>query len=242
MTLQKRRTLTALSEFAKPTFHALFVDAAGTLLYPREDTAAVYARYGKAYGLDMSEGEILARYRKAYATPWGESTIRYVDDGKPFWRFIVAESTGISDEGMFSDIYDYYSRKEAWTVAAGAKDALVKIRQELGLKTAVVSNFDSRLHQIMEELELTSLFDAIIVSADCAAEKPNPILFTRACEALHVLPEHVVHVGDDRRNDVKGARDAGCYAWLWGDDVMSFDHVLRRIETGNLIDSLEDPI
>ena len=35
----------------------------------------------------------------------------------------------------------------------------------------------------------------------------------------------------------KGARDAGCYAWLMGDDVKTFDDVLERIRTGNLIDS-----
>ena len=54
------------------------------------------------------------------------------------------------------------------------------------------------------------------------AEKPNPAIFLAACELLKVKPEEVVHVGDDRRNDVWGARDAGCDAWLWGEDVNSF--------------------
>ncbi len=199
-------------------------------------------RYAKPYGLTLTQGEILARYRKSYSMPWASSTIRYVDDGKPFWRFIVTESTGIDDERMFTSIYDYYSRPEAWTVAPGAREALRAIREELGIKTAVVSNFDSRLHDILDALELTSLFDAVIVSADFAVEKPNPMLFQTACEALNVRPEHVVHVGDDHRNDVKGARDAGCYAWLMGDDVNTFADVLQRIRTGNLIDSLSDPM
>ena len=38
-------------------------------------------------------------------------------------------------------------------------------------------------------------------------------------------PEDALHVGDDRRNDVWGARDAGCDAWLWGSDVHSFKEV-----------------
>lgn len=38
-------------------------------------------------------------------------------------------------------------------------------------------------------------------------------------------PEDAVHVGDDRRNDIWGARDAGCDAWLWGSDVHSFKEV-----------------
>lgn len=228
-----------LSEFLQPTFKALLVDAAGTLLNPSESMTDVYLRYGKRYGLSLTPHEILQRYRVAYSTPWAQSSIRYVDDGRPFWRFIVKESTGIENEEMFEEIYEYYSRAEAWVVAPGAEKALRKIRQS-GIKTAIVSNFDSRLHRIMEEMGLKDLFDAIIVSADVSAEKPNPVIFMKACEELHVSPEHVIHVGDDRRNDLFGARDAGCFAWLWGDDVLSFDHVQKRLETGNLFDSLSD--
>lgn len=42
---------------------------------------------------------------------------------------------------------------------------------------------------------------------------------------MGVKPEDAVHVGDDRRNDIWGARDAGCDAWLWGSDVHSFKEV-----------------
>jgi len=59
------------------------------------------------------------------------------------------------------------------------------------------------------------------------AEKPNPTIFLKACELLDVKPEDAVHVGDDRRNDIWGARDAGCDAWLWGSDVHSFKEVCQ---------------
>lgn len=52
------------------------------------------------------------------------------------------------------------------------------------------------------------------------------MIFLKACEFLGVQPEDAVHVGDDRRNDIWGARDAGCDAWLWGSDVKSFKEVL----------------
>ena len=31
------------------------------------------------------------------------------------------------------------------------------------------------------------------------------------------------------RNDISGARDAGCFAWLWGLDVLTFDEVSRKL-------------
>lgn len=102
-----------------------------------------------------------------------------------------------------------------------------------------VSNFDTRLHRILRELRVDHLFDAVIVSAEVHAEKPNPVIFAAACDALGLPPEQCVHVGDDRRNDVYGARDSGCFAWLWGQDVGSFADVEHRLETGNVWDSLE---
>lgn len=51
------------------------------------------------------------------------------------------------------------------------------------------------------------------------------MIFLKACDLLGVKPEDAVHVGDDRRNDIWGARDAGCDAWLWGSDVYSFEEV-----------------
>lgn len=57
------------------------------------------------------------------------------------------------------------------------------------------------------------------------AEKPNPQIFHHTCEHLGVEPWQAIHVGDDRRNDVWGARDAGCHALLWRSDVDSFTEV-----------------
>ena len=71
-----------------------------------------------------------------------------------------------------------------------------------------------------------AIADVMIFSYEqVEAEKPNPTIFLKACELLGVKPEDAVHVGDDRRNDIWGARDAGCDAWLWGSDVHSFKEV-----------------
>ena len=73
------------------------------------------------------------------------------------------------------------------------------LRCSAGLKLAIVSNFDTRLRPILEGLRLNELFDSIIISAEVGVEKPNPIIFERACQELGVLPAEAVHVGDDRR-------------------------------------------
>ena len=70
-----------------------------------------------------------------------------------------------------------------------------------GIKLAVVSNFDTRLRGILEGLRLLSAFDAVVISAEVLAEKPNPLVFEKACAQLGVSPAEALVLGDDRRSD-----------------------------------------
>eukprot|EP00258_Populus_trichocarpa_P042590 XP_024458609.1 haloacid dehalogenase-like hydrolase domain-containing protein 3 isoform X1 [Populus trichocarpa] len=204
---------------------ALLVDAVGTLVVPSQPMAQIYRQIGEKYGVEYSEDEILNRYRWAYGQPWGRSRLRYVNDGRPFWQFIVSSSTGCSDARYFEELYSYYTTEKAWHLCDPDAEKVFEAIRKAGVKLAVVSNFDTRLRPLLRALNCDHWFDAVAVSAEVAAEKPNPTIFLKACELLEVKPEDVVHVGDDRRNDLWGARDAGCDAWLWGSDVHSFEEV-----------------
>ncbi|KXZ52974.1 hypothetical protein GPECTOR_8g346 [Gonium pectorale] len=245
----------------------------------------------------MDGDEVLQRFRRAYNTPWGASSLRYVGDARPFWRHIVEESTGCYQPEVSEAIYEYYARAEAWHVMPGAVEALQRLKGA-GVLLAVVSNFDTRLRPLLRRLGVEGLFDAVIVSAEVLAEKPNPVIFDAAVRALSATavtrgslrvgtsgaaghaavtpypvpyqngmavgdfgplvsngqpflslggpggtadfaplsPEQVVHVGDDRRNDCWGARDAGLVAWQWGYDVRSWVEVADRVLLGSQVD------
>lgn len=59
------------------------------------------------------------------------------------------------------------------------------------------------------------LFDFAISSADAGASKPKPRMFEMAAEAADVPIEAILHVGDDVKNDVFGAMNAGAKAaWI----------------------------
>ncbi|KAK9157393.1 hypothetical protein Scep_003967 [Stephania cephalantha] len=217
------------SLYGEITHRALLVDAVGTLVVPAQPMAQIYRKIGEKYGVEYSEDEILYRFRRAYGQPWGQSRLRYVDDGRPFWQYIVSSSTGCSDSQYFEELYHYYATDKAWRLCDPEAEGVFKALRKAGVKLAVVSNFDTRLRLVLRALNCGHWFDAIAVSAEVAAEKPNPTIFLKACELLGVKPEDAVHVGDDRRNDIWGARDAGCDAWLWGSDVHSFKEVAQRI-------------
>ncbi|KAK6942185.1 Haloacid dehalogenase-like hydrolase [Dillenia turbinata] len=211
--------------YGEITHKALLVDAVGTFVVPSQPMAQIYRQIGEKYGVQYSEAEILSRYRRAYEQPWGRSRLRYVNDGRPFWQYIVRSSTGCSDSQYFEELYNYYMTDKAWHLCDPEAEKVFKALRDSGVKVAVVSNFDTRLRPLLRALNCDHWFDAVAVSAEVEAEKPNPTIFLKACDLLGVKPEDAVHVGDDRRNDIWGARDAGCDAWLWGSDVHSFKEV-----------------
>jgi REG-2-like HAD superfamily hydrolase len=205
---------------------ALLVDAAGTLLHPREPVAKTYADYARRHGVHVDEALVKERFKEALRErPSGP---RYVGDARPFWRSVVARCTGSSSEALFEELYGHFALPEAWTVAGGAPEAFAALRAA-GKKVAVVSNWDDRLPPLLAALGLTQHLDDVIVSSEVGLEKPDPAIFRLACARLGVAPAEAIHVGNDPVEDVQGARTAGCAALLWGSEVRSFREVARRI-------------
>jgi len=175
----------------------------------------------KRHGYPADEEEIEQRYKVAYKRHKTNSTLRYVGDGKEFWRVVVKEAVNCDDDKVFEDIYTFYELPAAWKVSPGAFPAIQKLRKH-GVKTAVISDFDTRLRELVQSFGLDRAFDEIVCSAEVGAEKPDPKIFTTACERLGVEPHEVLHIGDSKRRDYNGARDYGFRALLWGRDVLTF--------------------
>jgi len=76
----------------------------------------------------------------------------------------------------------------------------------MGIRLAVVSNWDISLHRILENLNLASSFEFVIASLEEGPEKPDPALFHLALERLNLPPADVVHIGDDPVDDFAGAQ------------------------------------
>jgi putative hydrolase of the HAD superfamily len=89
----------------------------------------------------------------------------------------------------------------------GAVDAVLALGR-LGLRLAVVSNWDVALHEYLEELALADHFVTVVTSAEAGAPKPDPRIFELALERLRARPERALHCGDSEA-DEEGARAAG---------------------------------
>ena len=105
--------------------------------------------------------------------------------------------------------------RRAWRLFDDALPCLRWLRA-VGLRIAAVTNAASRHQRAkLQALDLETAFDAVVISDEVGAAKPDPVIFHAACAALGVGPAHAVHVGDRLDLDVQGARAAGLHAvWL----------------------------
>ena len=68
---------------------------------------------------------------------------------------------------------------------------------------------------ILDDLELTALFDETVFSSEVGLAKPRREMFAAVAAAGCTTLDRVVHVGDSLTTDVHGALDAGCRAVLF---------------------------
>ncbi|KAM1005338.1 hypothetical protein ACFX2C_005432 [Malus domestica] len=95
-----------------------------------------------------------------------DSPLRYVNDGRPFWQYIVSSSTGCSDSQYFEELYNYYTTDKAWHLCDPDAEKVFEALRKAGVKVGVVSNFDTRLRPLLHALHCEHWFDAVAVSAE----------------------------------------------------------------------------
>jgi putative hydrolase of the HAD superfamily len=206
-----------------PVIRALLFDAAGTLIEPAEPVAEVYVRHAAACGLPLD----VVRVREAFGHAFGASgdpawELHPEGDAaeREWWKGVVGLTLGraagcrLCDDRVaacFEALFEHYACFTAWRVFPEVAAVLDEARRE-GLRVAVVSNFDRRLHRILEGAGLS--FDFVLTSADARVRKPDPAIFRHALDRLGLPSAEVLHAGDSAMADVAGARAAGIEPYL----------------------------
>jgi putative hydrolase of the HAD superfamily len=206
---------------------AVLFDATGTLIELREPVGESYARIARQWGVELSARRLDDAFTRVlrHAPP-----IRYTeaerDAGaicareRTWWRDVVRSTFIATDlatddtlrfanfEGFFDATFDHYAGAQAWRLRPGALAALPALAAR-GLRLGVVSNFDQRLINILQKLEIAHFFECVMIPLRCGARKPAPAIFRSALAELGVESREALYVGDDPEDELAATRELG---------------------------------
>ena len=199
----------------------IFFDAVGTLFGVRDSVGEVYRQIASQFGVDIA-AEVLDRaftdsFRTAPPCTFPGADPKKIPTLEFEWWELVAfrtfQKAGVLEQisywaGFFRQLYDRFATAEAWFVYADIPSTLERY-QTLGIELGVLSNFDSRLRSVLQELELADFFSSVTISSEVGAAKPDPLIFAAALAKHSCAPQQAWHIGDSRRDDYEGANAAG---------------------------------
>jgi putative hydrolase of the HAD superfamily len=175
---------------------------------------------GRRFGSKRITAEIRPRFLEAFAR---EEALDYANDLRTSetreidrWRRIVGEVLDdVSDpQGCFRELFEHFSLPEAWRCDPDAAATIQTLARQ-GYVLAMASNYDHRLRSVVAGFEVLSALRHLIISSEVGWRKPAPQFFLAVCQALALVPEKILYVGDDRINDFEGARAAGLRSVLF---------------------------
>jgi putative hydrolase of the HAD superfamily len=204
----------------------IFLDAVGTLFGVRGTVGSQYGRVARLFGAVVDDRALDQAFFASFkASPPcefpGVSADEIPDREYAWWRRIAQETltaTGaiaqLSDfDAFFARLYADFATAMPWFLYPETRKTLIQWRG-LGIELGVLSNFDTRLYQVLTALELTDFFTSVTISTEVGAAKPSPHIFEAALHKHRVPPSAAWHIGDSYQEDYLGAKSAGMRA-LW---------------------------
>ncbi len=190
---------------------------------PHPSVGHVYLEQAIPFGFEGSAEDLNIHFRKAWKELGGMESLgqnKGLEVERGFWRDVVKktfDATGeIRDfEACFENIYDAFRRPDAWRIYEDVIESrLVERLKDKGVVLGIVSNWDSRLKEILDNLGIGHHFDFILASTVIGSAKPDPLIFERALKLSGTLPNQTLHIGDEPSTDITGARALGIDAIL----------------------------
>ncbi len=205
------------------SIEAILLDAAGTLFDVRPSVGAIYSMIARRHGVDIDPADAQRAFSRAFhersalGFPAGtESDLGMAE--RSWWLDVVRQvfvdrmSEPVLEE-YFAKVFEAFRRGDSYEVFPDAEASLVEFKSR-GFRLGVLSNFDSRLFDVLDQLGLARHFEVVVISWHVGAAKPDSKIFLHAARMLDIPPQRIVHVGDSLADDYEGARRAGLGAVL----------------------------
>ncbi|HWO63703.1 MAG TPA: HAD-IA family hydrolase [Umezawaea sp.] len=120
------------------------------------------------------------------------------------WTALISEAGPYSKE-VVGAIYRALTDPAAWRPYPDTARVITALHDR-GTKVGVVSNIGWDIRPALADAGVLDLLDTVVLSCEHGVEKPDPALFTLACDKLDLAPASVLFVGDDPLKDGAAAK------------------------------------
>ena len=131
-------------------------------------------------------------------------------------RFRLTLAPGMTDDatiGICRELNDrYLSTLGGCPLPCPGAERLLKRLSARYLIGVLTNGFSEVQYRKLKATHLDRYIQRMVISDETGIQKPDPRLFRYAEAATGALPENAVMIGDNPRNDIQGAIDAGWHA------------------------------
>lgn len=220
-------------------------DALHTIITPRLPIHVQYSQIFSPYLGNLNPDSIKRSFKVALKDVQEENPLFSVG-AQAWWREVIrrtALGAGADEQALKESLHEIvpalmrrFSSKEGYKVFDDAIPTMLHLHS-LGIRTAIVSNGDSRIRAVLQDLSFPKEVQPILLSEEEGVEKPSREIFIRALERVNamgsekaaILPEHCLHVGDELKADYFGALNAGFRPLLLRRDGPDGEHAHKEL-------------
>jgi len=220
---QENMNMPDMSGARKMDIDVVFFDVGNTLFRVHPSMEEVCREVIQSFGYDASFEDIRRGLEAAdkyyeYRYWTDDSFWANEEDASRMWSEMYAlmlEVIGVDGDRqkMGRALYDTFGAGYRWRTFPDVVPVFETLRRR-GYRLGLISNWDSRLANLCFDMGLDRYLESVVSSASVGLIKPDPRIFSIACERLKVKPERALHVGDHYYADVLGARSAGLHPVL----------------------------
>jgi putative hydrolase of the HAD superfamily len=200
---------------------AAIFDLGSTLIAFRGDWDATLGESADALtdsllssGVSLDREVFVAAFREATERFQHQRQIDHLELTTAFILRQVLRAQGVADppeDVLRRGLRQMYAVSEArWQRVPEADEVLERLRRE-GLRLGLLSNAGDaeNVERLIDQGELRSFFEPIIVSAAVGFRKPDQRAFAPVLQAWRLHPSEIVMVGDTLGEDILGAQGCG---------------------------------
>ena len=122
-------------------------------------------------------------------------------------------------------LIEHIKSSENITLVEGFKDIAFFLKEEKGLKLALVTNSGKEIAEaVAQKTDIAYMLDLILTGSEVSKKKPSPKIFLKAARKLHVSPKNVL-VFEDSLSGSKAAQKAGMdQIIIWRADIPQVEY------------------